>query len=141
MNVKTFQGSSIADALAKVKLELGSNAVILHTRSFKTGGVMGLGARTVVEITAGLNVNVQARRKQQAAAVASVRSRNSEISSYESESDGAATAVLEQGLLVIRCASSTPRPNPKPHPPRRDATPPMPPPQSIPPHAKWPPAF
>jgi flagellar biosynthesis protein FlhF len=63
MNVKTFQGSSMADALAKVKQELGSTAVILHTRSFKQGGVMGLGARTVVEITAGMNVNVQARKK------------------------------------------------------------------------------
>src|SRR5438477_2587805 len=54
MNVKTYQGSSIAEALSKVKQELGSGAVILHTRSYKRGGVMGFGARQVVEITAGL---------------------------------------------------------------------------------------
>jgi flagellar biosynthesis protein FlhF len=63
MNVKTFQGSSMAEALAKVKQEMGSSAVILHTRSCKRGGVMGLGAHTVVEITAGADVNVPARKK------------------------------------------------------------------------------
>ena len=62
MNVKTYQGGTMADALAKVKRDLGTSAVILHTRSFKQGGVMGLGARNVVEITAGANVNVQARK-------------------------------------------------------------------------------
>ena len=64
MNVKTFQGPSMAEALAKVKQELGAAAVILHTRSFRTGRRDGAGARrTVVEITAGVNVNVQARKK------------------------------------------------------------------------------
>jgi flagellar biosynthesis protein FlhF len=93
MNVKTFQGPSIAEALAKVKQELGSTAVILHTRSFKTGGVMGLGARTVVEITAGLNVNVQARKKT-AAVVAAVaaRKRSGDSGSFDSQFGGGATA-------------------------------------------------
>ena len=63
MNVKTFQGASIAEAVAKVKQELGSNAVILHTRSFKRGGIMGVGARTIVEITASANVNTQPRKR------------------------------------------------------------------------------
>src|SRR5690349_5192679 len=63
MNVKTYQASSIAEAVAKVKQDLGPTAVILHTRSFKRGGIMGVGARTVVEITAGTNVNAAARKK------------------------------------------------------------------------------
>ncbi len=80
MNVKTFQAGTMADALAKVKQELGASAVILHTRSFKRGGMMGLGAKNVVEITAGLNVNVQARKKLAApaprgAVAAALRSR------------------------------------------------------------------
>ena len=32
-------------ALAKVKSELGREAVILHTRCLKRGGVLGIGAR------------------------------------------------------------------------------------------------
>lgn len=67
MNVKQYEGSSIAEALAKVKGELGSQAVILHTRSYRKGGLMGLWAHNVVEITASTNVNIQERRRKAAA--------------------------------------------------------------------------
>ena len=45
----------MAEALEKVKKELGPQAVILHTRTLRKGGVMGVGARTIVEITASLD--------------------------------------------------------------------------------------
>ncbi len=97
MNVKTFQGPSIGEALAKVKQQLGPKAMILHTRSFKTGGMMGLGARTVVEITAGVDVNVQARKKTAPAAASASRSRSNDSGAFESQSSGTATAVEEPG--------------------------------------------
>ena len=43
----------MAEALTFVKADLGSDAVILHTRTFDRGGFLGFGKRTVVEITAG----------------------------------------------------------------------------------------
>lgn len=52
MSVKTFTGSTIAEALTEVKKDLGRDAVILHTRSYKIGAVLGMGGRDVVEITA-----------------------------------------------------------------------------------------
>jgi flagellar biosynthesis protein FlhF len=52
MELKTYQGKSMAEALEKVKNELGRGAVILHTRTVRRGGLMGVGARSVVEITA-----------------------------------------------------------------------------------------
>ncbi len=52
MNLKTFTAESMPAALAKVKHTFGPNAVILHTRSYKQGGILGFGARTIVEITA-----------------------------------------------------------------------------------------
>lgn len=52
MELKTYRAHSMADALSEVKKDLGKDAVILHARSFKVGGVMGVGARTMVEITA-----------------------------------------------------------------------------------------
>ncbi|MEX2673570.1 MAG: flagellar biosynthesis protein FlhF [Phycisphaeraceae bacterium] len=61
MKLRTFQAETMAAALKQVKQELGSSAVILHTRTFKRGGIMGLGARQVVEITASDDVNVPAR--------------------------------------------------------------------------------
>lgn len=52
MKLKTFRANSMADALAEVRRDLGPDAVILHTRSFKSGALLGLGGRPMVEITA-----------------------------------------------------------------------------------------
>jgi len=52
MSIKTFTAPTMPQALALVKKELGTNAVILHTRTLKTGGFLGWHSRTVVEITA-----------------------------------------------------------------------------------------
>jgi flagellar biosynthesis protein FlhF len=57
MEMQTFQANSMADALEKVKKALGSEAVILHTRTLRRGGVLGVGAKTVVEITASRDLN------------------------------------------------------------------------------------
>jgi flagellar biosynthesis protein FlhF len=42
----------MAQALAAVRQDLGTHAVILHTRTFKAGGFLGIGRRSVVEVTA-----------------------------------------------------------------------------------------
>lgn len=52
MNLKTYRANTMADALAEVKKDLGKDAVILHTRAYKVGGWMGVGGKSVVEITA-----------------------------------------------------------------------------------------
>ena len=53
----------MANALAMVKRDLGSQAVILHTRSYKRGGFFGLGAKQVVEITATDDPNLGRQRR------------------------------------------------------------------------------
>jgi flagellar biosynthesis protein FlhF len=58
VNLKTYRAVSIADALSDIKRDLGPDAVILHTRSFKQGGIFGFRARKLVEITASSAVNV-----------------------------------------------------------------------------------
>lgn len=66
MQLKTYRANSMADALAEVKKDLGSEAVILHTRTFKSGGVAGIGSKSVVEITAsGTPVGAKNERKSQ----------------------------------------------------------------------------
>lgn len=52
----------MADALAKVKKDLGKDAVILHTRTLTRGGLLGLGARSIIEITATADGRVRAFR-------------------------------------------------------------------------------
>lgn len=73
MDLKTFQARSMSDALAKVKGALGKDAMILHTRTIKRGGILGIGARNYVEITATVDPRVIAARasagnKEEAAA-------------------------------------------------------------------------
>jgi hypothetical protein len=52
MPTKTYQSSTMAQALAQVKRELGPDAVILRTRNERVGAVLGVGGRDVVQITA-----------------------------------------------------------------------------------------
>jgi len=42
MRVKRFVGDTVADAMAKIKKDLGADAVILQTRQIKEGGFFGL---------------------------------------------------------------------------------------------------
>lgn len=62
MELKTYQARSMSDALARVKRELGKGAMILHTRTIRRGGILGIGARTFVEITATADPRVIAAR-------------------------------------------------------------------------------
>lgn len=61
MNLQTFQASTMAEALASVKNSLGSEAVILHTRTFQRHQWLGLKRKEVVEITAGRGIRVAER--------------------------------------------------------------------------------
>lgn len=51
----------MSEALTKVKAVMGSDAVILHTRTFTTRQWCGLRRREMVEITAGKGINVGTR--------------------------------------------------------------------------------
>ncbi|MDX2130574.1 MAG: flagellar biosynthesis protein FlhF [Planctomycetota bacterium] len=52
MKLKTFTAGTMAQALADVKRDIGPHAVIIRTRVYKAGAVLGVGGRQVVEIIA-----------------------------------------------------------------------------------------
>lgn len=54
MRVKRFQAKDMAEAMRKVKAELGPNAIILHSRDL-TGGLFGWFSKKGVEVTAGVD--------------------------------------------------------------------------------------
>ncbi len=58
MQLQTFQGSSMAEALTRVKSALGPDAVILHTRTVQHRRWLGLKRIELFEITAGRGMNV-----------------------------------------------------------------------------------
>lgn len=54
MKVKKFYGNDNHDAVAKVRGELGSDAVILHQRRVKPKGLLGIFKKPVVEVVAAI---------------------------------------------------------------------------------------
>jgi flagellar biosynthesis protein FlhF len=68
MNLQTFKAPTMAEALAQVKREMGTGAVILHTRSYWRRYCLGLRRREIVEITAGKGLNIDRRRQSPGAA-------------------------------------------------------------------------
>jgi flagellar biosynthesis protein FlhF len=75
MNLQTFKAATMAEALTQVKSTMGTDAVILHTRTFQTRYWLGLRRREVVEITAGKGLNVGARPRTGRAAAAAPAAR------------------------------------------------------------------
>lgn len=67
MNLQTFKAPTMAEALTQVKSSMGSDAVILHTRTFHTRAWLGLRRREMVEITAGRGIGIAERRRPSAA--------------------------------------------------------------------------
>lgn len=59
MTSKTYHATSMSEALAEVKRDLGRDAIILHTRTVRKGRWLSLRRRrSVWEVTASANVNV-----------------------------------------------------------------------------------
>lgn len=73
MNLRTYQALSLNEALTRIRSDLGENAVILHSRTFRRGGLMGLGGQLVYEVTASPPAPQPRRIMEAAAAPAAMR--------------------------------------------------------------------
>ena len=58
MIIKKFTAPTMTEALAKVRDELGTEAIILNTRSSRAGGVFDFVGRSSVEVTAAVDENI-----------------------------------------------------------------------------------
>ena len=52
MRIKVFKARTAKEAMARVKSELGVDAVILHTKRYRKGGFLGYKGKEMVEVTA-----------------------------------------------------------------------------------------
>src|SRR6056297_3138837 len=64
MKVKKYIGDNIQDTIFKVKVDLGSDAIILETRKFTKGGFLGFFGEEKVEVLAGLEENDDSKDKE-----------------------------------------------------------------------------
>jgi len=58
LKVRFFTADTIQEAMGQVKTVLGRDAIILHTRTFRKGGILGLFAKEKVEVMAGVDLPV-----------------------------------------------------------------------------------
>lgn len=58
MQIKEFEAFSLKECLQQVRQGMGPEAVILETRKFRKGGVLGWGARDAVRIVAATGITV-----------------------------------------------------------------------------------
>jgi flagellar biosynthesis protein FlhF len=63
MRIKKYEADTLQEALSRVKKDFGPEAVILHTKKYKKGGVFGLFGREMTEVTAGIDINVERPRQ------------------------------------------------------------------------------
>lgn len=107
MTIRTFRAASVSEALSQVKKELGGAAVILHTRTYKVGGVLGVGAKTITEITATSEMNVGQRLAPKTARAKTPDGSRAaaEVASANSASAASARAV-EAAAMAQKAASA-----------------------------------
>ncbi|MEB3298487.1 MAG: flagellar biosynthesis protein FlhF [Candidatus Sericytochromatia bacterium] len=55
MKIKQFRAPTMQEAIARIKVELGSDAVILHQKTVRVGGFLGFWARHEVEVLAAVD--------------------------------------------------------------------------------------
>lgn len=73
MNVKKYRAASTREALEKIKNELGENALVLETRQVRSGGFLGFGAGTQIEVSAAAPFQTAAKPSKKPAEVHSNR--------------------------------------------------------------------
>lgn len=67
MKIKRYEAPTLQEALLNVKRDMGVDAVILQTRKFNKGGVLGLLGKDMVEVTAATDVNTLPQPQREAA--------------------------------------------------------------------------
>ncbi len=67
MRIKKYEANSMNDAVRMIKKDFGPDAVILHSRTINKGGMFGLFGRDVVEVMAGIDVNIVEKKQNQEA--------------------------------------------------------------------------
>jgi len=67
VRVKRYTAATMQEAIEQIRHDLGSEAVILHSRKIGRGGVMGLLGKPMIEVTAAIDQQGRSVREPQAA--------------------------------------------------------------------------
>ena len=98
MGVKTYQAYTMAEALVAAKRDLGADAVILESRTFKRGGVLGIGRKNIFELTASSadRAELSTARRREGSSKRPARAALSAYGATGASSSGTTTAPCER---------------------------------------------
>ena len=65
MRIKSFIASTVQEALASVRREMGDSSIILETRNIEEGDIKSRCGQTLVEIVAAENVNAHQEEEEE----------------------------------------------------------------------------
>lgn len=106
MNIKTFQAVDMKSAIARIKEEMGPEAIILGTKQVRASdGTYGLGTRAFIEVTAALDDNAPPPppKKTEKAAAKTVKkstlAKDSEVDQLKGEI-ASIRSMIAEGLLA-----------------------------------------
>lgn len=85
MKVKKYIGDNIQDTIFKVKVDLGSDAIILDTRKFTKGGFLGFFGKEKVEVLAGLEENDNSKDEETQKEIDSLKNMIQDLSNNVNE--------------------------------------------------------
>jgi flagellar biosynthesis protein FlhF len=130
MRVKTFEATSMQEALNIVKQDMGEEAFILSTRTKQRKNAMGLGEEPIIEVTAAVDEAVDS------AAPSRASEPKLPASGVYALRPPLAVRAAERRPSPIRdhapvAAAAPERPAPQPVPPRAPSLPPAPPPPPV----------
>lgn len=90
MRAKKFVARTLPEAMAQVKADLGSEAIILHTQPVRVGGLFGLFGQRMIEVLAAADLS---ERKLPVISAARTAAMASEVQSAQQVVNGGALAV------------------------------------------------
>ena len=106
MQIKVFKAGTMKEAMAAMKAELGDDAVILHSKKYKEGGLLGLGSKEIVEITAA----VEETSLPKPAPAKPTLFPNSNLSRYKTDGTAQGVEQAEKNNETISAPKISPRP-------------------------------
>ncbi|MEB3236424.1 MAG: flagellar biosynthesis protein FlhF [Candidatus Sericytochromatia bacterium] len=107
MKIKQFRAPTMQEAIARIKVELGSDAVILHQKNVRVGGFLGIGARHEVEVLAAIDeTNRPAHEPARPPARPSVQVDMDSVLPWEVKEDPEPSPLLEQRARIVPAAGT-----------------------------------
>lgn len=102
MNLQTFKAETMAEALSQVKNAMGSDAMILHTRTYQSRYFLGLRRKNIVEITAGRGQQIAEQVKRRLPAAGSAQG----AAIYARSAAAAPRNMIQNGREILQTSAA-----------------------------------